>query len=142
MYRIVMEPIQIAEVVASVSAPEVGGIATFCGTVRRQNAGRTVVAVEYHAYPAMAEKAMRAIGEEVLRGFGVHRVEMAHRVGRLIVGEVSVVIAVGGSHRHEALGAAAYAIERLKQVVPIWKKEIYDDGSAWLEPRPPSGTGP
>ena len=137
MYRIVTEPIDIAEMVASVSAPEVGGIATFCGTVRSQNAGRAVVAVEYHAYPAMAEKVMRAIGEEILRGYGVRRVRMVHRVGRLEVGEISVAIAVAASHRREALGAAAHAIEQLKQVVPIWKKEFYEDGSAWLDPLPP-----
>jgi len=141
MYRVVSEPIDIAELIASVSAPEVGGIATFFGTVRRQNAGRTVLAVEYHAYPTMAEKAMRAIGEEVLRGYGVSRVGMAHRVGRLEVGDVSVVIVAGAPHRHEALGAATYAIDRLKQVVPIWKKEFYEDGSAWLEPQPSSGKG-
>jgi molybdopterin synthase catalytic subunit len=141
VYRIVTDPIDIAEWVAAVSVPEVGGIATFCGIVRNQNAGRAVLAVEYHAYPAMAEKAMRAIGEEILRGFGVQRLGMAHRVGRLGVGEVSVIIAAGAPHRHEALGAAAYAIERLKQVVPIWKKEFYEDGSAWLEPRPSSEAG-
>ncbi|HMC83244.1 MAG TPA: molybdenum cofactor biosynthesis protein MoaE [Candidatus Polarisedimenticolia bacterium] len=141
MYRIVSEPIDIAELLTFVSAPEIGGIVTFCGTVRKQNAGRAVLAVEYHAYPAMAEKAMRAIGGEVLRGYGVRRVGMAHRVGRLNVGEVSVVIAVGAPHRHEALGATAYAIERLKQVVPIWKKEFYEDGSAWLEPQASSEMG-
>jgi molybdopterin synthase catalytic subunit len=140
VYRIVQTPIDPAEVEAAVAGPGVGGIAIFCGTVRDQNRGRRVVAVEYQAYPAMAEKEMRRIAEEAQRGFGEVRIAIVHRVGRLAVGEASVVIAAGAAHRHAALGAVGYAIERLKQVVPIWKKEFYTDGSEWLDP-PPSPAG-
>ena len=136
MYRIVEGPIVAPEVVRCVSGAEVGAVTWFLGTVREENVGKRVLAVEYQAYPAMAEKVMRQIGEEMRRGFGPMRIAMVHRVGRLTVGEASVLIAVGASHRHEALGALAYAIERLKQAVPVWKREFYEDGSQWLEPNP------
>ncbi|MCI0656277.1 MAG: molybdenum cofactor biosynthesis protein MoaE [Acidobacteria bacterium] len=137
MFRIIGEPLALDEMVLHVSGAEVGGVATFVGIVRVENAGKRVVAVEYHAYPAMAEKVMREIGEELKRLFGSLRVAMAHRTGRLSVGEASVVIAVGAVHRREALAAVSHAIERLKHDVPIWKKEFYEDGSQWLEPAPP-----
>jgi molybdopterin synthase catalytic subunit len=133
MVGIVQERIEPRDLVARVSGPEVGGIATFFGTVRDHNAGRAVVAVEYHAYPSMAEKILGEIGEEMRRGFGTLRLALVHRVGRLEIGEISVGIAAGAPHRHEALGAVAYAIERVKQAAPIWKREIYADGLAWLE---------
>jgi MoaE-MoaD fusion protein len=141
MFRITGEPLALDDLVLHVSGAEVGGVATFVGIVRVENAGKRVVAVEYHAYPAMAEKVMREIGEELKRLFGSLRVAMAHRTGRLSVGEASVVIAVGAVHRREALAAVSHAIERLKHDVPIWKKEFYEDGSEWLEPTPlvPSG---
>jgi molybdopterin synthase catalytic subunit len=138
MFRIIGEPLALDELVLHVSGAEVGGVATFVGIVRVENAGKRVVAVEYHAYPAMAEKVMREIGEELKRLFGSLRVAMAHRTGRLSVGEASVVIAVGAVHRREALAAVSHAIERLKHDVPIWKKEFYEDGSEWLEPAPPA----
>ena len=141
MIRILETPLDAAEVIRMASGAGVGGIAIFVGTVRDANAGKRVVAVEYHAYPAMAEQIMRQIGEEMRRGFGSLRIAMVHRVGRLSVGEASVVIAAGAAHRHEALGAVAYAIERLKQAVPIWKKEFYEDGSDWLEPAPADAEG-
>jgi MoaE-MoaD fusion protein len=136
MFRIVGEPLLVEELVRHVSGAEVGAVATFVGVVREENAGKRVVAVEYHGYPAMAEGVMRAIGEDLGRRFGSLRIAMVHRTGRLSVGEASVVIAVGAAHRREALGAVALAIERLKHEVPIWKKEFYEDGSEWLEPAP------
>ena len=141
MFRIVDEPLAMDELLLHVSGAEVGGIASFVGVVRVENAGKRVVAVEYHAYPAMAEKVMREIGEELKRLFGSMRVAMAHRTGRLSVGEASVVIAVGAAHRREALAAVSHAIERLKHDVPIWKKEFYEDGSEWLEPAPLAPAG-
>jgi MoaE-MoaD fusion protein len=136
MFRIVDQPITMEGLVRHVSGAGVGGIATFVGIVRAENAGKRVVAVEYHAYPAMAERVMCEIGEELARRFGSVRVAMVHRTGRLVVGEASVMIAVGSAHRREALGAVSLAIERLKHEVPIWKKEFYEDGSEWLEPAP------
>ena len=137
MIRIAEEVIDPRELVQAVSGEAVGGIATFFGTVRAENAGKEVVAVEYHAYPAMAERMLEKIGREMETGFGVLRVALVHRTGRLEVGEISVGIAAGAPHRHQALGAVAYAIERVKLAAPVWKHEYYRDGSAWLEPSAP-----
>jgi molybdopterin synthase catalytic subunit len=142
VFRIVEGPLPTEEILLSVSHPEAGAVASFLGTVREENVGKRVLAVEYHAYPAMAERILGQIGEEVTRAYGPVKIAIFHRVGRLRVGEVSVVIAVGAAHRHEALGAVAYAIERVKQAVPIWKKEHYRDGSVWLEPAPALQRGP
>ena len=137
MFRIVRAPIEPLELVVAVSRPGHGGIATFVGAVRDQNEGKKVVAIEYQAYEPMAIKTMQSIGEEMRRAYGEVEVAMVHRVGRLQVGEVSVVVAVGAPHRHEALGALGFGIERLKQAIPVWKKEFYADGSSWLEQEPP-----
>jgi len=139
MIQLTDNPIHPRDLIEAVSSPEIGAIATFFGTVRAHNAGKSVTAVEYHAYPSMAVKKLEQIAEETRRGFGVDRIAIVHRVGRLSVGEMSVAIAVGSAHRRDALGAAAYAIERIKQTVPIWKKEVYADGTAWLEPEPVFG---
>jgi molybdopterin synthase catalytic subunit len=88
--------------------------------------------LEYDAYPEMAVAKMRQIGEELRDRWPVDQVAIVHRVGRLGVGEASVAIAISSPHRHEALAACAYAIERLKEVVPIWKKEVWTDGAEWI----------
>ncbi|MFA5027883.1 MAG: molybdenum cofactor biosynthesis protein MoaE, partial [Candidatus Methylomirabilota bacterium] len=106
--------------------------ASFLGVVRVLSRGRTVQYLEYEAYPEMAVASMRAIGEEIRGRFAVDQVAILHRVGRLGIGEASVAIAVASPHRREALEACAHAIERLKAVVPIWKKEVWADGSAWI----------
>src|SRR5512146_703430 len=137
MYRIVEGPIAPEELLRAVSGEEVGGIATFFGTVRVQNAGKRVVAVEYQAYPSMAERVLEEIGKEMRQGYGLLRIALVHRVGRLRIGEISVGIAVGAPQRHEALGAAGFAIERIKLALPVWKLEFYEDGSTWLEPGVP-----
>ena len=142
LVRVSGEGIVLEALVGACSGEEVGALASFVGTVRRENAGRRVTAVEYHAYPAMAERILRQIGEEMRRGFGPLRIALVHRVGRLAIGEASVAIVVGSAHRHAALGAVAYAIERIKQAAPIWKKEFYEDGSSWLEPAPAQPEAP
>jgi molybdopterin synthase catalytic subunit len=141
MFKIVRHPIDLPGLLRLVGDEEAGAIATFVGVVRRQNAGKRVMAVEYEAYPAMAEKVLSRIGEEVARSFGPLRMVVEHRVGRLEVGEASVAIVVSAAHRREALAAVSYAIERVKQVAPIWKKEWYEDGTAWLE-NPSGAPGP
>jgi molybdopterin synthase catalytic subunit len=88
--------------------------------------------LEYDAYPEMAVAKMRQIGDELRDRWPVDQVAIVHRVGRLGVGEASVAIAISSPHRHEALAACAYAIERLKEVVPIWKKEVWTDGAEWI----------
>jgi molybdopterin synthase catalytic subunit len=93
---------------------------------------REVVALEYEAYAPAAEKMLARIGEEIAARWGIERVAIVHRTGRLPVGEASVVIAVAAAHRGEAFAACQHAIERLKEIVPIWKKEFYRDGAVWV----------
>jgi molybdopterin converting factor subunit 1 len=128
-------PIDGAMVAEKVRAPECGGIAIFVGTVRGESKGKQILRLEYEAYPGMAEKRMGEIGEAVGRRWAGARMAIAHRVGKLGVGEVAVAVAVATPHRAEAFEACRYAIDRLKEVVPIWKKEITVDGEYWVEPR-------
>ena len=126
------EPIEVAEVEALVKHPGAGAVVSFTGTVRNQTKGLDVEALEYEAYRSMAEKYLAQIGGEVLERWPGTRVAILHRVGRLTVGEASVVIAVASPHRADAFEGCRHAIERLKQDVPIWKKEIRADGSIWV----------
>jgi molybdopterin synthase catalytic subunit len=110
-----------------------GGIAIFSGVVRNQTDGRPVKYLEYEAHAAMAESKMREIGEAIrARWPGVRRVAMLHRIGRLEIGESSVVIAVSAAHRGDAFEACRYAIDTLKRTVPVWKKEHFEDGEVWV----------
>lgn len=131
-FRVQAAPLDPGAVEAVVATDGAGAIVTFIGTVRDQARGRAVVALEYEAYPEAAEKMLRRLGEEIEERWGIDRVAIVHRTGRLAVGEASVVIAVASPHRGEAFAACQYAIDRLKQIVPIWKKEEYGDGTAWI----------
>ena len=133
LYRIVDQPLDPQEAIRAVSGPDRGAIAVFIGTTRDHQGGRPVRFLEYQAYVAMAEVVMREIGGEIVARFGTPHLAMLHRVGRVEIGEPSVVVAVAAAHRREALAACAHAIDRLKQDVPIWKKEHYADGAAWIE---------
>ena len=133
LYRIVDRPLDLQDAIRAVAGPDRGAIATFVGTTRNHHDGRTVRFLEYHAYPEMAEVVLRDIGREVEARFGTPHVAILHRVGRLEVGETSVIVAVAAAHRREALAACAHAIERVKASAPIWKKEHYADGAAWIE---------
>ena len=133
LYRIVERPIDLQEAVRAVAGPDRGAIATFIGTARDHHDGRPVRALEYDAYPEMAEQVMRDIGRETESRFGTQHIAILHRIGRLQVGDPSVVVAVAAEHRRAALAACAHVIERLKEIVPIWKKEHYADGAAWIE---------
>jgi molybdopterin synthase catalytic subunit len=133
LFRIQETPIDPAEAVAAVAGPDRGAIATFHGVARDHHEGRRVLWLEYHAYPAMAEDTLRQIGREVEDRFGTSHVAILHRVGRLRTGETSVVVAVAAAHRRQALEGCAYAIERLKAIVPIWKREGREGGVAWIE---------
>ncbi len=133
MYRVTTGPLSADTLVDAVTLPEAGGVTVFLGVVRDNNAGRRVVALEYEAHVAMAEAKMKEIGEAVYRGWpGVKQVAMVHRIGRLSIGEASVVIAVSAAHRREAFEACHFAIDRLKETVPIWKREIFEDGAVWV----------
>lgn len=117
---------------AAVSAPDCGAVVTFAGVVRNHARGHAVSYLEYDAYPPLAVQAFTQIGEEVRQRWGAP-CAIVHRIGRLEIGEASVVIAVAAAHRQAAFEACAYAIERLKQIAPIWKKEVTPTGEWWIE---------
>ncbi len=128
---VVDRPLALAEVVDAVSAPGLGGVVTFTGTVRGDTRGRRVLRLEYEADREMAERALARIGEDVAREHGV-AVAIVHRVGVLQPGEAAVVIACAAPHRTPAFRACEACIERLKKDVPIWKREVFEDGSEWV----------
>ena len=138
MFRITREDLFLEELVKAVESPEVGAIATFSGTTRNHSEGRKVLSLEYETFEGMAEKKLREIGEEIKKQWRVKGVAIAHRIGRIEVGEASVMIAVSASHRKEAFEACRYAIDRVKTVVPIWKKEFFEDGERWVEGKTPN----
>lgn len=109
-----------------------GALVTFAGTVRDHARGKAVTALEYEAYPPAAEKMLEQIGDEIFEKWGMSTVAIVHRYGLLQIGEISVVIAVSSAHRDAAFEACRYAIERIKVIVPIWKREIYGDGAVWI----------
>jgi molybdopterin synthase catalytic subunit len=133
MFKVTTEPLSVQEISDLVKRSTDGAVVTFDGIVRDNFGGRTVCFLEYEAYAEMAEKKMAEIGEEVRQKFPVGEIAMVHRLGRLEIGESSIVIAVAAPHRHAAFEACAYAIDRVKEEVPVWKKEFFADGSAhWV----------
>ncbi|HEY8446740.1 MAG TPA: molybdopterin converting factor subunit 1 [Thermomicrobiales bacterium] len=126
------EPLDARAIEALVADPGSGAIVTFTGTVRNVARGKEVIALDYEAYPPAAEKMLRRIGDEMRERWDVKQVAIVHRIGSLQVGEASVVISVSAPHREEAFAACRYAIERIKEIVPIWKKEQYADGAVWI----------
>jgi MoaE-MoaD fusion protein len=131
-FRVTEEPLSLEAAVAEVADERAGGIATFTGTVRRQSRGREVERLEYEAYAEMAEDVMGRIAADLLGGYDLCALAIHHRVGRLEIGEASVVIAVSAPHRQDALAACREAIDRLKETVPLWKKEVYEGGEEWI----------
>jgi molybdopterin synthase catalytic subunit len=132
LYRVIDGPIRSQELEELVRTDADGAVIVFRGVARRYSNDREVVHLEYEAYPEMAEKVMAQIGDEIRQRWAVTRLAIVHRTGVLAIGEASVAIAVSSPHRAEAFEACQYAIDRLKQIVPIWKKEVWDDGSEWL----------
>jgi len=132
MFKIVGGPIDEIALESAVRTDADGAVIVFRGVARRHSRGRDVVHLEYEAYPEMAEKVMAQIADEVKHRWPVSRVAMVHRTGVLEIGQASVVIAISAPHRGEAFEAAKYAIDRLKEIVPIWKKEVWSDGSQWI----------
>ncbi len=130
-YAIVEHPIDVNAVAAQAAHPDHGALIAFVGTTREWTRGKRTVSLEYEAYVPMAEASMRAIGEEIAERWPGTITAITHRIGSVGPGEISVVIAVSSPHRAEAYEASRYAIERLKQTVPIWKKEVYEDGTEW-----------
>ena len=134
MFKVTTEPLRVQEVNDLVKRPTDGAVVTFDGIVRNNFDGRPVRSLEYEAYAAMAEKKLAEIGADVRRKFAVGEIAMVHRIGRLQIGESSIVIAVAAPHRHAAFEACAYAMDRVKEDVPVWKKEFFADGDAhWVQ---------
>ena len=129
------EPIDYHALTEQVRRPGCGAVVLFLGTVRDLTGGRETVALDYEAYPAMAEKKMAEIEADTRARWPVGDLGLVHRLGRLGVGEVSVAVAVSCPHRADAFAACRHAIDRLKELVPIWKKENWGDGSTeWVDP--------
>jgi len=131
-FRVTEEPLSLETVVAEVADERAGGIATFTGTVRRQSRGREVTHLEYEAYAEMAEDVMAQLSADLRARHELCGIAIHHRVGRVEIGEASVVIAVSAPHRQDALAACHEAIDTLKQSVPLWKKEAYEGGEEWI----------
>ena len=131
-FRVTEEPLSLEAVVAEVADERAGGIATFTGTVRRQSRGREVTYLEYEAYAEMAEDVMVQLAADLEGRYELCAVAIHHRVGRVEIGEPSVVIAVSAPHRQAALAACKEAIDTLKETVPLWKKEVYEGGEEWI----------
>ena len=125
-------PIDVAALEREVADPAAGAIVSFTGTTRRDNAGRIVLRLEYEAYEPMALSEMRKLASEAIARWKLVRIAIAHRVGVVEIGETSVAIAVSAAHRGEAFEACRFAIDRLKEVVPIWKKEHFEGGEVWI----------
>jgi molybdopterin synthase catalytic subunit len=135
MIRLTTDAIDYAALTESVCRPNCGGVVLFLGTVRDLTDGRITVALEYEAYSAMAERKLTEIEQETRRRWPVGEIALVHRLGRLGVGEVSVAAAVSCPHRAEAFEACRFAIDRLKEIVPLWKKENWaDGGTEWVHP--------
>lgn len=135
MIELTHNPIDYTALTESVRSNQSGAVVLFLGTVRELTAGRRTVALEYEAYPQMAEAKLRELEEEARRRWPVDRVGIVHRLGHLDLGEISVAVAVSCPHRQQAFEAGKFLIDRLKEVVPIWKKENWADGATeWVHP--------
>ena len=132
-FAVTLAPLDLAQTAAMAGGPECGAVATFVGLVRDHNAGRRVLYLDYECYTPLAVKAFERIAAEAHEQWPAARLAIAHRIGPLQIGEASVVIAAGSPHRAEAFAACRYAIERIKQIAPIWKHEHYEGGEVWIE---------
>ena len=138
LFQLVRQPIAKNEFVESLKAPEDGALVVFDGFVRNHFKGHRTLYLEYEAYEPMAHAKMREIGAQIREKFAIRRLAIVHRLGRLEVGDTSVVIAVSAAHRAAAFDACRYAIDTLKRTVPIWKKEFFAGGAVWSEGEPAS----
>jgi len=133
MFQFVREPIEIAPLRERLIGPEDGAVVVFEGIVRNQSHGKRVQYLEYSAYETMALRKLEEIGKQAKEQFAVRQIGIIHRLGRLEIGECSIVIAVTSAHRATAFQACRFVIDAIKQAVPIWKKEVYEDGEIWVE---------
>jgi molybdopterin synthase catalytic subunit len=132
-YVLTRSAIPTADLARQLKAPEDGAVVVFEGIVRNNSRGRRTLYLEYEAYEPMAVRKMQEIGQEARRNFDIDHIGIMHRLGRLEIGDTSVAIIVVSGHRQAAFGACQFAIDKLKQIVPIWKKEYFEDGAVWVE---------
>lgn len=133
LIRVTDEVLRPDDAVAAVQTRASGAVTVFLGVVRDNNLGRNVGHLEYDAYPAMAERVMREIAEEAKARFGLEDCAVLHRTGRLEIGETSLLVAVASGHRAESFDAGHWLVDEIKKRVPVWKKEVWEDGEAWIE---------
>ncbi|HLQ95439.1 MAG TPA: molybdenum cofactor biosynthesis protein MoaE [Pseudogracilibacillus sp.] len=131
-FWITADPVEINDCIKAVVRPEAGAISTFIGIAREYTKGKRTLYLEYEAYVPMAVKQLERIGNEIQLKWPEARASIAHRIGRLEISETAVAIAISSPHRDEAFQASRYAIERIKEIVPIWKKEHWEDGTKWI----------
>jgi molybdopterin synthase catalytic subunit len=131
-FRLSEFPLDVDSVIAEAADDSAGAVALFVGTVRRRSRGRTVLHLEYEGYDGMSEGVMAELADELVARHDLTAVAIHHRVGRVEIGQPSVIIAVSAPHRASALAACAEAIDRLKETVPLWKKEVYEGGEEWI----------
>lgn len=131
-FRLSEQPLDPAGVIEEVRSERAGAVASFIGTTRIESRGRSVHYLEYEAYGGMAEQVMAELADELKERYELCEVAIAHRTGRVEIGGLSVVIAVSAPHRADALAACKDAIDRLKEIVPLWKKEVYEGGEEWI----------
>ena len=136
LIALVREPIESSSVVAAIKQGEDGAVVVFDGIVRNNTRGRRTLYLVYEAYEEMALRQMKTLAEEAVNVHGVRQVAMVHRLGRLEVGETSILIAVSSAHRAQAFEACRWLIDTLKKTVPIWKKEHFEDGAVWADGEP------
>jgi molybdopterin synthase catalytic subunit len=133
LFEITSGALEPQRLIDHVRKDESGAVALFSGVVRNENLGRRVLYLEYDAYPEMAERVMREIAADAMGRWSLTDVAMQHRTGRLEIGETSLLVAVSSAHRKEAFEACHALVDRFKEVVPIWKKEVWEGGEEWIE---------
>jgi molybdopterin synthase catalytic subunit len=139
LFEVTGDPLDPQRLVEHVRKDQAGAVALFYGVVRNNNMGRRVIYLEYDAYAEMAENVMHEIAEDALAKHAITDVAIQHRTGRLEIGETSLLVAVSAPHRKEAFEACHALVDRFKEVVPIWKKEVWEGGEEWIEGERPSG---
>ena len=132
MIKITTEPLNPEELTAQVRRDSNGAVITFLGTTRDFSEGRNVEYLEYEAYQPMAENMLQQIADELREKWDIDDFAVAHRVGRVDIGEISLVVALASPHRQQAFEAGGYIVDRIKQIVPIWKKEVFEGGEVWV----------
>ena len=133
LVRVTEAPLDVHEAIAAVETPAAGAVNVFLGVVRDNNLGRSVGHLVYDAYPSMAERVMRELGEEAVEKFGILDCAILHRTGKLAIGEASLLVAISSGHRAESFEAGHWLVNSIKKRVPVWKKEVWEDGEAWIE---------